>query len=664
MPSGLGWLFDDRTWWFPPHSPDQPDPASRVLGDTLADVAEPLRTGDIDLPAFVTEQVVRKHDPRLLSPGGSFAQLTRTYSGQSPDVAVEAYTQRVATLVLPGSQSLQEYGTVLAGRFTWTDAVMTMIEHGAVGAAHRLLPGNPSTSLGPALQVSLPEWTTPQLTGQWDARPVGGVRHAVAQPGRHAHLRVLAAAPPHVPRALRDRRRAVRRRPGRWPADVHYLVPTPRRRRPRDCPASSRVEVDSSGEPTLTLTVDFDTETTPMLFAPTRSGLGGAHPTERSMAGLPEHAKERIRTLRDAPLHHTELVAAVELLRIALVHIQRYLEERPDWHGIRALLDDFKEMVDTEFAVFPVFLRNEELLATAAFYIKSELATLQPLGSLSALSTLLQMFSLQHTYAPSLELQRIYDLKLQPDGFGNFLYQWRLIDIDMRGLVLGVGGAVGTGTFELQRVDADGNTIPPVISRDIDLYAVQGGTDLQLDTYEGPGDYDDWMYLSPSGRDIVPALDGATLSLIGFAGGIAVVVESTGTIDVTLSPNDDQPPLTGRIDPVLIDVPLFAPAPEEIDPADAYDRVEQVNELKDIVKEAIEKGYEKYIEKGLKKGIKAGAKKAIKSIPVDFNGFTLDGWIRTADGQPTRPDPAPVPVSQYAGNDDDWARFERSTSTS
>jgi outer membrane protein OmpA-like peptidoglycan-associated protein len=394
-----------------------------------------------------------------------------------------------------------------------------------------------------------------------------------------------------------------------------------------------------------------------MVFAPTKSGLGGAHPTERSMAGLPEHAKERIRTLRDAPLHHTELVGAVELLRIALVHIQRYLEERPDWHGIRALIDDFKEMVDTEFAVFPVFLQNEELLATAAFYIKSELATLQPLGSLSALSTLLQMFSLTHVHPPSLELQRIYDLEVQPDGFGNFLYQWRLIDINMYGLVVGAGGAVGSGTFELQRVDADGNTIPPVISRDIDLFAVQGGTDLQVATYEGPGDFDDWMYLSPSGRDIVPALDGATLSLIGFAGGVAVVVESTGTIDVTLSPNDDLPPLTGRIDPVLIDVPLFAPAPEEIDPADAYDRAEQVNELKDIVKEAIEKGYEKYVEKGLKKGIKAGAKKAIKSIPVDFNGFTLDGWIRTADGQPTRPDPAPVPVSEYAGNDDDWARF-------
>ena len=658
VPSGLGWLFDDRTWWFPPNSPDQPDPAGRVLHDTLADVAEPLRTGDIDVPAFVAEQVVRKHNPRLLSPGGSFAQLTRTFSGQSPDVAVEAYTQRVATLVLPGSASLQEFGTVLARRFTWTDAVLTMIEHGAVGAAHRLLPGNPSTSLGPALQVSMPEWTTPQLTGQWDLDPsVGFDTLLLNQAGTIISGFWQQHHPTFLERFVISGVQSEGDRDG-GPLTFAILCRLQGDTGPGlDSPGELTVEVDASGEPLLTLVVNFDTETTPMLFAPTKSGLGGAHPTERSMTGLPEHAKERIRTLRDAPLHHTELVAAVELLRIALVHIHRYLDERPDWDGLRILIADFKTMVDTEFAVFPVFLQNEELLATAAFYIKSELATLQPLGSLSALSTLLQMFSLTHVQQPSLELQRIYDLEVQPGGFGNFRYQWRLVDIDMRGLVLGVGGAVGTGTFELQRVDADGNAMPPVISRDIDLYAVQGGTDIQLDTYEGPGDFDDWNSLSLCGRDIVPALDGAVLSLIGFGGGFAVVVESTGTIDVTLSPNDDLPPLFGRIDPALVEVPILA-APDEIDPADAYERTEQVNELKDIVKEAIEKGYEKYVEKGLKKGIKTGAKKLVKSIPVDFNGFTLDGWIRTADGQPTRPDPAPIPVSEYAGNDDNWARFE------
>jgi uncharacterized circularly permuted ATP-grasp superfamily protein len=42
-PSGLGWMLDDRNWWFPPLTPDRPDANARVVRDVPTEVAKPLR---------------------------------------------------------------------------------------------------------------------------------------------------------------------------------------------------------------------------------------------------------------------------------------------------------------------------------------------------------------------------------------------------------------------------------------------------------------------------------------------------------------------------------------------------------------------------------------------------------------------------------------------
>lgn len=638
-PSGLGWMFDDRNWWFPPRTPDRPDANARVVRDALTEVAKPLRTPGIDVAEFLTEQIVRKHDPHIFSPAGSFAHETRAYSTQAPDAAADAYRERVSSLAISGMQVVLETSAILDSRFMWTDAVLVMIEHGAVGVAHRLLPGVPSTALSNRLGVSIPEWTTPQLTGQWDADASVGRWDTLIL--NQAGTVISGFWQQHNPTGLTrytiegtqsggDREGgplsfAVECWPQPGPADVGPFLTTA---------GEITVNAVPGAAPRLTLHMNLATGADVYEFAKTAGPIDVAHETEWSMAGLSDNLKDRIRTLRDAPLHYEEMKAAQFLLLTAAKYIERFLAEEPDLQGMWALMDDFEAEVNLSLAdAFP-FLNVEELLATAQYYIKTELANLRPLGGDSCLSILMLMFRLSYIHPPSLELQRIYGLKVFPEGFGDFRYQWRLLDVSMVPVGVGVSVARGTGIFELRRVDEDLNPIGPVTARTIDLVAGQADTSLGV---ADPGDIDEWQDLSRSTRDIVPKLDGATLSLYGF-GASWIIAESGGTIDVVLRPNDSLPPLTGQIYPPLLSVPL-PELPEDL--KDVHDAIDQVKELIETIKKARAKGV-----RSLRRPLPS----------VRFS--TLDGWIRTDLREPTVPVEGPIPIESYVTNDATWARFE------
>lgn len=168
-PAGLAWAFDERNWWFPARAGNWPDPSAGRLEDALRIVCDELRPGDSDAPdtviePFLTAQVVRFHDPHTFAEVGSFGHELR--SRASPDVvtaAADAYRARVEALSSNEATIAAEVSAQL-DHYTFTDAVLVMVQHGALGIAHRLLPGLPSTALGHQPGASISEWTTPQLT--------------------------------------------------------------------------------------------------------------------------------------------------------------------------------------------------------------------------------------------------------------------------------------------------------------------------------------------------------------------------------------------------------------------------------------------------------------------------------------------------------------------
>lgn len=666
--AGLSWVFDDLNWWFPPDAPDRPRSDARILGGTLKMVAEPLRRRTIDVEAFAVEQIARKHDPRLLSPSGSFANLTRTHAGQSPNAAVDAYRTRVSSLTTAELPALLETAEIIDDRFTWTDALLAMIEHGAVGAAHRLLPGKPQTAPSNRALTSTPEWTIPQLTGQWDAAPSLGrldtlilnqAGNAISGFWQQRRLNTLEDGTTSMVRFAVSGTKSGGNRDGGPLSFAVDCVELPAADEVGPFPPTAgeiTVTAVAGGAPQLSLDVDVDDGRQVHEFTKSEGPIDGAHQTERTMDGLPDALKKRIRALRDAPLHYEELKGASRLLSIAVTYLQRFLEEQPDLQDLLTLMDDFLAEVNAP-GVVP-FLDNDELLATAGFYVKSELAGVQALGSDTALSVLLQMFRLNYTHHSSVELQRIYGLEVMPDGPGDFRYQWKLTDTNLLGGGYGVSFAPGTGTFHLRRVTPEGVQIGSVTTRTIDLYATEIGTVIGKAT--GPGDFEDWMNLDRTTRDLVPPsgpqpLDGATLSLVGFSGGW-LIGESIGTIEVTLQPNDSLPALRGYIDAKLLEFPIFEGFAEELDPEEVYDRATEVKDLVDTLKdigEMVKKGLEESRKKALNEGVRG-----FRKVWPDFKLSTLDGWIRTADGEPTKPVQGPIPVEEYVDDDGTWARFE------
>jgi len=170
-PCGLGWAFDERNWLFPARAGNWPDPDAARLEAALAIVCHDLRPAGSDvIESFLTTQVARYHDPFTFAEAGSFGHELRTRSdAEVVAAATDAYRERVEGLWAVESRVVDEVSTHLEDRYTFTDALLIMIETGALGIAHRLLPELPSTALGQQPNVSIPEWTTPQLTGQWDA---------------------------------------------------------------------------------------------------------------------------------------------------------------------------------------------------------------------------------------------------------------------------------------------------------------------------------------------------------------------------------------------------------------------------------------------------------------------------------------------------------------
>lgn len=91
--------------------------------------------------------------------------------------------------MVPTGVAMVALADLVDDRFTWTDADMLMVEHGAIGVAHNRLPGVPSTSLSGMPLPSTPEWTDPAVD-----RPVGckarqpALRHPDPQSEWHDHL--------------------------------------------------------------------------------------------------------------------------------------------------------------------------------------------------------------------------------------------------------------------------------------------------------------------------------------------------------------------------------------------------------------------------------------------------------------------------------------------
>jgi outer membrane protein OmpA-like peptidoglycan-associated protein len=655
-PTGLGFLFDDRNWWFPPRAPDRPDSPARLLHDVLGAVAGPLRAGAADIPSFIRQQVVRRRDPRTLTPGGSFAELTRAWTSKDPTVGVDAYRDRVDGLVVADTGvAMVSITDILDGRFMWTDAVMLMVEHGAIGVAHRLLPGVPSTSLSGMPLPSTPEWTIPQLTGQWDAKP-GSTRNdtlILNQSGTliSGYWQLHHHALPLERWQLSGKQSADNRNGGPLTFDVEvWPQPAPDDPPPAQTIAGQLVVAAIAGAvPDLTLDVDIGIRGEHgYLFAKTLGVIDDAHVTESSMFGLSEPQKAKFRALRDAPLHYKEQQGAAILLKIAIDHIVRYLEELPDLQGLRDLMDDFRDAVNTNRAAIPM-LDNKELLATSGYYIKQVLSKVHPSGEDDALSKLVEMLRYTYVWPSSLEIQQFYDLVFFPDGYDlDFQYQWRITNVSILGAGFGLGGAAGQGTFELRRVGTDGAQIGPVTSRTIDLLVEQAGSIVEEPGFKDlPADLSQWMMLWPTNRDIVPALDGATLSLCGFSGSV-LIFESAGTMEVELAPNDHLPPLRGLVSPPLLSVPIVNPLGDDATPDDIKDRAEAIKDLidglKDVGKQVAKRGF-----KGLK-----SAKQLLKPKAHFSN---VDGWIRNAADTSFKPEVAPVPVETYSQKKETWARF-------
>jgi len=547
-------------------------------------------------------------------------------------------------------------------KFTWVDAVLTMIEHGAVAVGHRLLPSHPETSLGPnAVFASTPEWTTPQLTGQWDAtasRDTIILNQAGNAINGHWQQRVGSSLRHYVIDGMKisgDRQGgpltyAVKI----WDQpDVEQQHNVDDELGPlRDGDANIEVSQPSSGIATLTLVAAVGGSETARTF--TRSPLGGqAHHTAWTLNGLPEVVRERFLQLRDAPLHYAEIVFVERLIARAVEYVERFINEAPSTVALEAMMTDFRHALEDDMRTAPGtnnfdrFTDNDELMVRARFYVTATLLEVRPAGGDSHLTLLKAMF--RATFRTTLWLQEIYGLPILevPDG-AYFRYRWKFHDINMIGGAYVVGAAVGTGAFELQRVDARGQAIGPLISRTIDLKTIEGG--MVYGPIFGPDDIDDWKFFDPTYRDITPHLDGAEFSMLSM-GASWLAAKSSSSIEVLLGPTDGLPPVTGRIDAALLEPDFLDPSADPTDPADIHG---QTAKAKDMVESANELS-EELNDKGLKGGMKWGT----RLLKPDVSGSTTFGWLRSAAGAPRKPPEVSIDAGDYVDSDSDtWARFD------
>lgn len=655
-PCGLAWAFDERNWLFPARAENWPDPDAGRLRTALAIVCDDLRPAGSDAPddviePFLTSQVVRVHDPHTFDEAASFGHEIRTRSGSADAAAaVDAYRARAEGLSPVETKAVDEVSTHLDDRFTFTDALLAMIEHGAVGIAHRLLPGLPSTALGHQPNVSIPEWTTPQLTGQWDAI-VGTDTVILNQAGTRIAGFWQRRVGIHLDRYILDGRQTAGTRSGGplsfsascwrqtsllpWANLDGELGP------PLDVGQIS-VSQSQGQVPQLTLQVDIDGQG-PKVYAFQFSELGAAaHATEASMVGLADATKQRIRTLRDAPLHRAELFVPEFMAETAASYVARWLDEKPGWIDLTKMLDQFKGDLEGHIGAFTA---KQDLMRTVQEWVRTALTHRTGVaGTLTSCRDLLGlMFRMTFQVPSSVWLQQVYGMIVEAQS-GAFLYQWRLTGVTMKGGAVLIGLAGGSGTFELRRVDAQGNQIGATISRTIDLrtggFSVNPAEEIELSpqSYEGPGDFQNWSAFAPTNRDITAHLDGAPFTF-STGGASFLGFELPGSVDVQLEPTDKLTPLIGQSVPRSVDFPLVGEIPDDATMKDVYDRFEGIKGLIDEVK-----------------GIGSDLKKGKLPLPSIESSVT-EGWLRDANGSSFVPNPGPVPVEAYQDARGPWLRF-------
>ncbi len=659
-PAGLGWMLDTRNWWYPPMGPDPLDEDARQVAAGFGAASLALSTGDADLADFLTDQVVRTQDTHLLNQAGSFGRLTREWASQTPDGVVAAYLARVSGLADGTPEAARIAAEDLDRRYLWVDAAFTMLQHGAAGILHHLVPGHPETASSVAgVGASTPEWTRPALTGQWDGtdtfdtiilnqagtRVSGFWQRRVGNPGQGLHRYTLDGT---MTGGDRDGGPLVFDvkiwdQPGNDPLlnDEDELGP------PRAL-GSLTVGQPAVGPTELTLVADVDGVSTREL-ARSRRGPQ-AHHTRWTLTGLPRPVQDALRAERDAPLHLDETSVVTYLLEAVVRYVDAFIADEPTATQLLTLVDEFFQEVQAQAGAF---VRDPDLMPTVRRLLLGVLGSTRAVGGDSYWDLLQAMLRLTFSSAPSEYLQDVFGLRVVTDPDDVFRYRWRLRDIRMGGLGLGVSRTSGTGTFELQRVDDDGNPLGPVIARTIDLRNTDVGTVLELPSGPedvasfGPGDLTEWNTFLPTHRDITTALDGAEFSMMSF-GAEFLVLESSSTAEVWLQPSDDQPPLNGRVEGELLKVMDLNPFADDAAIEDTLDRTKRGNDLRKKGKDVL--------EELLKNGAKAGAKKLLTSVTLKTS--YLEGWLRTAEDESRAPDPEPVPADAYVTSANAWARFD------
>lgn len=662
-PTGLGWLLHSRDWWFPPQTPDAPTDASRMLSLGLGALTESITHPDPEAAQFLAEQVVTWSDPYTFKTRGAFGRVVRDLIGVPPTPIIEAYRERVLALSPVEPEIVTTTAGWLDNRYTWIDAVLTMVSHGAIGALHNLVPGHPETADTPAeIGSSTPEWTQPCITGQWDAeqstdtiilnqagRLVSGFWQRRIPSSGTVHRYILfgeqdpqGADPSVVQYAV-----SVWDQPGHdiWLNSEAELGP------PQGT-ASLDVAVSPDGTPRLTMTTTLPRLGGARGFVPAGE-MTGAHHTPWTWKGLPTELKHQLRDIRDSPLHWLEVAQVDTLLQKVVHYVGRMVDERPSVVELDSLVGEFTAEIDDD-PDLSQFVTFAELLPAARRRLTAELASTRPAGGDSYWSLLTLM--LRRTPALSVRLQDIFGLWVYSRDGTTFHYRFKLTGIREAGVVFLLGGRMGTATLHLQQVDPSGSPISPEVTRTVDLISGEAGATLEI-----PEDKEDleafwpdkvsdvasfasddagtWNMLDPCSFDLLQHLEGATLSMMGF-GASWLVLDSSSAVDVWITPGGGMPQVKGRIEADLVKLNVPNPVGSN-DPVEFLDNAKKAKDL-------IDKGQDLVKHKA----------KGGKGLRPDLKVVYTYGWLRDAADQSAVPDVPPTPADAYVSSIGSGIRFE------
>ena len=677
-PAGLSWVLRASSWSFPPATADTPSRSARLLDSGLG-LLETTLSSATDIETFVREQIVTGQDPTFWDRQGSFSRVSRQLTGYLPGGVIEAYRDRVGLLTQVEPDEVRATAQVLADRFMWVDAVLVMAQHGAIGVIQQVVGGHPETADAPDTVFWRDrEWTATALTGQWDVDSVppgrlptdtlllnqagslisGYWQHRILSGDQGLLQRYVLLGQMTSGSAL-DGQVTYEVTLWQQPEGAVWLTDTPSLGETCgtatltvDAGALSRGSAQLLLDATVTCVHQVSGE---YRFIPSPE-MSGAHHTEFTLSGLSEAGKAQARAVRDAPLHYVEADIVDTLADVVVDYVVDFLENAYDAGDVAPLVAAFDEAVG-DVSGMTALAAFDELLPALRRRIQATLEQLRPPGAASYWTVLESMLRLTPTL--SADLQRIFGIQVY-DG-NVYYYQWKITNIDAAGGGLGVVRSVGTGTFHIRRVEVveqngETTTVPvgPEVTKPVDLAVTDVGSVLDIPTTEdvkewrrttkatdlatfGPDDMESWNHLGPSGYDVIPVLDGATLSTMGF-GGSWLVLESSGTAEVWLAPPGDRPTVTGRIDPSFSGPTLPA---IDADTTDLNEIKEKAGKWKDLI-ETGKEVREKYGAKGVK-----GLKK-VKKLRPELKMTTMSVWFPDASGASTMPDTAPVDAGSYA----------------